>query len=212
MVPRVPTVHPMASVGTWGEHQTRTRRTVRSGMAATPRPGEFPGILGRHHHPKERWPPAHRCSRLEWCAETLQPRSCAPPRRLSQGQPRCLARRRLECVPPGWGRSPPSRYSRPTTGRSGPTIAAETSAGCRPSRDRRPGRGAWLGAGRGRPGSGGLGAGGGGQRGRGRCWSASFPQRDGQQLGTSTSSVHLTASTCHTPRPSNHCLSAGLPP
>jgi hypothetical protein len=85
--------------------------------------------LGDTTTPKERWPPAHRYSRLEWCAATLQPRSGAPLRRLSPGQPRCLARRRLGCAPPGWGRSPPSSYRRPTTGRSGPTIAAETAAG-----------------------------------------------------------------------------------
>jgi len=42
-VPRVPTVHPMASVGTRGQHQTRTPRNVRSGMAAIPRQEKLPG-------------------------------------------------------------------------------------------------------------------------------------------------------------------------
>jgi hypothetical protein len=46
--PRVPTVHPTASVGTRGNRQTRTRRNVRSGTAATPKAGEKfrGGILG----------------------------------------------------------------------------------------------------------------------------------------------------------------------
>jgi hypothetical protein len=40
---RVPTVHPMASVGIRGQHQTRTRWNVRSGMAAIPRQEKLPG-------------------------------------------------------------------------------------------------------------------------------------------------------------------------
>jgi hypothetical protein len=46
--PPVPTVHPTASVGTRGNRQTRTRRNVRSGTAATPKAGgKFRGgILG----------------------------------------------------------------------------------------------------------------------------------------------------------------------
>jgi hypothetical protein len=55
--PPVPTVHPTASVGTRGNRQTRTRRNVRSGTAATPKAGGHPW---RHHHRKGRWPPAYR--------------------------------------------------------------------------------------------------------------------------------------------------------
>lgn len=62
--PRVPTVHPMASVGIRGQHQTRTPRTVRSGRAATPRPGEFRGDPWERPPPlKSVWPPAHRYNR-----------------------------------------------------------------------------------------------------------------------------------------------------
>ena len=42
--------------------------------------------------------------------------------------------RRLACVPPGRGRSPRSRYSRPNRGNSPPTVAAETPAGWVPPR------------------------------------------------------------------------------
>jgi hypothetical protein len=40
----------------------------------------------------------------------------------------------LACVPPGRGRSPRSRYSRPNRGNSPPTVAAETPAGWLPPR------------------------------------------------------------------------------
>jgi hypothetical protein len=40
----------------------------------------------------------------------------------------------LACVPPGRGRSPRSRYSRPSRGTSPPTVAAETPAGWLPPR------------------------------------------------------------------------------
>jgi hypothetical protein len=45
-----------------------------------------------------------------------------------------LVGRRLACVPPGRGRSPRSRYSRPSRGNSPPTVAAETPAGWLPPR------------------------------------------------------------------------------
>jgi hypothetical protein len=60
----VPTVHPMASVGTRGQHQTRTPRNVRSGMAAIPKQEKLPGgSLGDTTIHEERWPAAHRYSR-----------------------------------------------------------------------------------------------------------------------------------------------------
>ena len=40
----------------------------------------------------------------------------------------------MACVPPGRGRSPRSRYSRPSRGKSPPTVAAETPAGWLPPR------------------------------------------------------------------------------
>jgi hypothetical protein len=40
----------------------------------------------------------------------------------------------LACVPPGRGKSPRSRYSRPSRGNSPPTVAAETPAGWLPPR------------------------------------------------------------------------------
>ena len=40
----------------------------------------------------------------------------------------------MACVPPGRGRSPRSRYSRPSRGTSPPTVAAETPAGWLPPR------------------------------------------------------------------------------
>jgi hypothetical protein len=51
---------------------------------------------------------------------------------------RCLARRRLACLPPSGRRSPRSRYSRPRTGRSAPTVAAETGAVWPPRRTAGP--------------------------------------------------------------------------
>ena len=45
-----------------------------------------------------------------------------------------LVGRRLACVLPGRGRSPRSRYSRPSRGTSPPTVAAETPAGWLPPR------------------------------------------------------------------------------
>ena len=39
----MPTVHPMASVGTRGQHQTRMPHNVRSAMAAIPRQEKLPG-------------------------------------------------------------------------------------------------------------------------------------------------------------------------
>jgi hypothetical protein len=45
-----------------------------------------------------------------------------------------LVGRRLACVPPGRGRSRRSRYSRPSRGKSPPTVAAETPAGWLPPR------------------------------------------------------------------------------
>jgi hypothetical protein len=45
-----------------------------------------------------------------------------------------LVGRRLACVPLGRGRSPRSRYSRPSRGKSPPTVAAETPAGWLPPR------------------------------------------------------------------------------
>jgi hypothetical protein len=54
------------------------------------------------------------------------------------GQPRrrrCLALRRcLVCLPPGCGRSPRNRYSRPRIGRSTAAVAAETDAAWSPGR------------------------------------------------------------------------------
>jgi hypothetical protein len=56
-------------------------------------------------------------------AAELRTAATAQPRQLRRS-----ARRRLECAPPGWGRSARSRYSRPRTG-SAPTVAADTLAG-----------------------------------------------------------------------------------
>ena len=60
---------------------------------------------------------------------------CRPGARADQRRRRgWLGRRRLACVPPAWGTSPRSRYSRPRMGRSAPTVAAETPAGWLPGR------------------------------------------------------------------------------
>src|SRR5829696_8590082 len=223
----MPTVHPMASVGTRGQHQTRTLQNVRSGMATIPGQEKLPGgsletpppmkSVGRppivtaagsqrvRRYP--RWGIApeqggtrtrNQASEAEspnlsrqigltrpiqanapdegrgggfqaWLlpagvfAVTSLPAAAAT----QSGQPRSLAGR-LGCASrPDWARDAPSTYRRPTTGSSGPAIIAETAGGCRPSRDRRPGRGGRLDTGRRRPGGGGLGAGRGDQRGRG---------------------------------------------
>ena len=90
--------HPSHGLGRHPGNTRHERRVPYAPAGSNPkgRTSSRGGSLGDTTTPKERWPPAHRYSRLEWCAATLQPRSGAPLRRLSPGQPRCLARRRLD--------------------------------------------------------------------------------------------------------------------
>jgi hypothetical protein len=80
---------------------------------------------------------------MELQASAVEPASLAPADCASVGaQPRrrrCLPRRRLAWVPPSGGSSPRSRYSRPRTGRSTPSVAAEIGAVWLPGRIAGPG-------------------------------------------------------------------------